>query len=223
MHSTNVIFIFPELGRSLNYSDLGKQMVAVRPCVDLESRLILSDLIPTSLDRAEAEAFVYISKSEIFHNGRVQRLTRAQVSAPVYMLLTDFLKVAETAKKVLFDKTKARGSIDRMIIRVVYPTLGKSYREYKDGDSVVRTYPRNDVMYDHIPNGTLQDPFLASRLSIKDGIYSLTVPFFQSQFTLAEDSRYLSVQEFNRVAITAPKEEHVLANGQLVQIKKLSS
>lgn len=223
MHNTDLISIFPELGRSLNHSDVGKQMVAVRPCVDLESRLILSDLIPTSIHRAEAEAFVYINQIEIFHNGRVQRLTRTQISAPVYMLLTDFLKVAETAKMVIFNKTKAMGSVDRIVIRVVYPTLGKSYTEYKDGERLVRTYPIYGGGYDHIPDGTLQDPFLVSRLKIENGKYSLTVPYFNSPFPVEEDCKYLSVQEFNNVAISAPKEEHVLAKGQLVQIKKLSS
>lgn len=226
---SNITPIYPELGRQLSSKDVNQTIVRVRPYFHDGS--LSFDFIPKRIEDAMKAAFqlieIDLTGMVVLSEGAKRKIGKAEAFAPVYLTVTEFKEKAVFARIVHFDLNRRPYSAQheiRLTERAVYPNLGRELKSYDLNRKMVRTYPSiKDNAYDYsfIPMGqNLANENVDTLISINDSSVEFKSPFFRSPLQSVRDNNFLPPHEFSASAKDAKKEVHVLAVGQLIEIRK---
>ncbi|MFN4173889.1 MAG: hypothetical protein ACK4HV_02135 [Parachlamydiaceae bacterium] len=215
--------IYPELGRQLERKDLNQMIVRVRPYFS-QGKLFF-DYIPESIEKIAFAAFKLIELDAlgmtILKDGMRQSVHQAEAFSSIYLTVDEFKAQIPYSRVVRFNRDLKSKEEIRLIERPVWPSIGRKLTVYDIGKKVVRAYPslfEDQYEYSSVPysiSGLLnEDRF--------EGIEGQSLVFTGAyfNFTNINDDHYLPLDEFLSKAHSAKKEVHVLACGQLIEIRK---
>lgn len=228
--SLTITPIYPELGRQLSTKDINQMIVRVRPYFN-DGKLSF-EYIPERIEKAKAAAFQLIdldySGITVLKEGIKKRISKAEASASLYLTVAEFEARAVNALVVKFDHSERLCHDEiRLIERPVWPKIGRALTPSDIGKKMLRTYPylyKERYEYSIIPCSVeAERDFGQSEtlINLDNPRATFMMRFFPyTLHPVDKDSNYLSSEEFLLKAAFARKEVHVLAAGQLIEIRK---
>ncbi len=227
--SLTITPIYPELGRQLSTQDINQMVVRVRPYFN-DGKLSF-EFIPKRVEEAKTAAFRLIeldySGITVLKEGIKKRISKEEASASLYLTVAEFEARAVKALVVKFDhSTRLFRDEIRLIERSVWPNIGRALTPSDIGKKMVRIYPylyKEKYEYSLIPDSVKSErDFGQSEILIHldhpRAIFRMRL--LNLLHPVDRDDNYLSKEEFLLKAPLSKREVHVLAAGQLIEIRK---